>query len=45
MSTSTHLNVLSLGSYRMLLGMDCLYLRRTKVDYYDKYIECLDDNG
>ena len=29
----------------MLLGMDWLYLHRTKVDCYDKAIECLDDNG
>ena len=25
--------------------MDCLYLHRTKVDCYDKAIECVDDNG
>ena len=25
--------------------MDWLYLHRTKVDFYDKAIECLDDNG
>ena len=29
----------------MLLGMDWLYLHRTKVDCYDKSINCLDDNG
>ena len=29
----------------MLLGMDWLYLHGTKVDYYDKAIECVDDNG
>lgn len=29
----------------MLLGMDWLYLHRTKVDCYDNAIECLDDNG
>jgi len=29
----------------MLLGMDWLYLHRTKVDCYDKAIECLDENG
>lgn len=44
MSTATHLNVLPLGSYNMLLGMDWLYLHRTKVDCYDKEIECVDDN-
>jgi len=45
MPTATHLNVLPLGSYNMLLGMDWLYLHRTKVDCYDKSIECVDDNG
>lgn len=29
----------------MLLDMDWLYLHRTKVDCYDKSIECLDDKG
>ena len=29
----------------MLLGMDWLYLHMTKVDFYDKVIDCLDDNG
>lgn len=45
MPISVHLNVLLLGSYNMILGMDWLYLHRTKVDFYDKTIECLDDNG
>ena len=45
MPTSSHLNVLPLGLYIMILGMDWLYLHRTKVDCYDKAIECLDDNG
>jgi len=31
MPTATHLNVLPLGSYSMLLGMDWLYIHRTKV--------------
>ena len=45
MATAKNLNVLPLGSYNMLLGMDWLYLHRTKVDFYDKAIECVDDNG
>ena len=45
MPTIAHLNVLPLGSYSMLLGMDWLYLQRTKVDCYEKDIEFLDDNG
>ena len=43
MPTATNFNVLPMGSYNMLLGMDWLYLRRTKVICYD--IECVDDNG
>ena len=45
MPTSEHLNVLLLGSYSMILGMDWLYLHMTKVDYYDKAIKFLDENG
>jgi len=45
MPIAAHLNVLSLGSNNMLLGMDWLYLHRTKVDFYNKAIECVDDNG
>jgi len=41
----TYLNVLPLGSYNMILGMGWLYLHRTKVYFYDKAIEHLDDNG
>ena len=36
--TTTHLNVLPLGSYSILLGMDLLYLHRAKVDCYEKAI-------
>ena len=43
-STLAHMNALPLGSYNILLGMDWLYLHRTKVNCYDKSIECLDDN-
>ena len=45
MTTMTYLNVLPLGSYNVLLGMDCLYLHKNKIDCYDKAIECVDDNG
>lgn len=45
MPTATHFNVLPLASYNMLLGMDWLYLHRTKVDCYEKAIECVYDNG
>ena len=29
----------------MILGMDWLYIHKTKLDFYDKAIECLDENG
>ena len=45
MYTSTHLNVLPLGLYSMILGMDQIYIHRTKMDCYNKAIECLDNNG
>jgi len=45
MPKTTHLNVFPHGSYTMFLGMDWLYLHRTKVDCNDKVIECLNDNG
>ena len=44
MPTLAHLDVLPLGSYNILLGMDWLHLHRTKVDCYEKSIEHLDDN-
>lgn len=45
MPTTIQLNILPLGSYNMLFCMDLLYLCRTKVYFYEKYIKCLDDNG
>lgn len=45
MPTTSHLNILPLGSYIIFLGMAWFYLHRTKVDCYDKAIECLDENG
>ena len=45
MSTVAHLNIFPLGSYNMPLGMDWIHLHRTKVECYDKAIECLVDNG
>ena len=42
--TSTHINVLPLVSYNMILGMDWLSTHRTKVDFYEKAIEFPDDD-
>lgn len=45
MPMSAHLNVIPFHSYDMLLGMDWLFIHKTKVDLYEKAIECLDDDG
>ena len=45
MPTRTHLNVLPLGAYKILLGMDLMFIHMTKVDYYAKAIEFIDDDG
>ncbi len=45
MPTIAHLNVISLGLYIMLLGIDWIYLHITKVDCFDKAIESVDDCG
>jgi len=39
MPTTSHLNVLPLGSYSMLLGMDWLYIHKTEVYSHEKSIE------
>ena len=39
------MNVVPLGSYNILLGMDWLYLHRNMVDFYDQAIECVDEDG
>lgn len=43
MLTSPHLNVLPLGLYSILLGMDWLFIHEIKVECYDREIEFLDD--
>ena len=45
MPTSTHINVLPLGSYSMLLGINWMFILKNKVYCYDKATECLDDDG
>lgn len=39
------MNVLPLGSYIILLGVDWLYLHKTKVECYEKSIDYLNDSG
>ena len=43
--TCVDLNVLPLGSYDVLIGMDWLEANRVKLDCYNKAFECLDEEG
>ena len=41
--TCVDLNVLPLGSYDVLIGMDWLEAHRVKLDCYNKTFECMDE--
>ena len=43
--TCVDLNVLPLGSYDVLIGMDWLEAHRVKLDCYNKNFECIDGEG
>ena len=43
--TYVDLNVLPLGSYDILIGMDWLKVHRVKLDCYNKNFECMDEEG
>ena len=43
--TYANLNVLPLGSYDILIGMDWLEMHRVKLDCYNKTFECMDEEG
>jgi hypothetical protein len=43
LSTQTTLNLLSLGSYDILLGMDWLAVHKNKLYCYNKMLECEDE--
>ena len=43
--TCANLNVLPLGSYDVLIGMDWLEAHRAKLICYNKTFECLDEKG
>ena len=43
--TFVDLNVLPLGSYDVLIGMDWLEAHRVKLDCYNKTFECMDEEG
>ena len=44
-ATCVYLNVLPLGSYDVLIGMDWLEAHRVKLDYYNRTFECMDEKG
>ena len=43
--TCVDLNVLPLGSYDVLIGMDWLEDHRVNIDCYHKTFECMDEEG
>jgi len=43
--TQATLNILPLGSYDLLIGMDWLVSYKTKLDYYHKTLECVNEGG
>ena len=43
--TCVDLNVLPLGSYDVLIGMDWLEGHRVKLDCYNKTFECMNEKG
>ena len=43
--TCVDMNVLPLGSYDVLIGMDWLEAQRVKLDCYNKTFECTDEEG
>ena len=43
--TCVDLNVLTLGSYDVFIGIDWLEAHRVKLDCYNRTFECLDEEG
>ena len=44
-STYENLNILPLGSYDVLIGMEWLEVHRFKLDYCNKTFECVNEEG
>ena len=40
-----NLNIFSLGSYDVLIGMDWLEEHKVKLDCYNKIFKCIDEDG
>ena len=45
LSTKEDLNILPLGSYDYLIGMDWLYQHHVFLDYHNKEFTCLNEEG
>jgi hypothetical protein len=45
LSTRVYLNIIPLGSYECLIGMDWLDQHHAILDYYNKEFNCLDEIG
>ena len=45
LSICANLNILPLGSYDILIGMDWLEAHRVKLNWYKKSFECMDEEG
>jgi hypothetical protein len=45
LKTKAYLNILNLGSYEYLIGMDWLEQHHTLLDYHNKPFTCLDEEG
>ena len=43
--TYANLNIMPLGSYDILIGMDLLEAHKVKLDCYNKTFECMDEEG
>ena len=43
--THVIVNILTLGSYDLLIGMDWLEEHKVVLNYFDKTFTCTDDNG
>ena len=43
--TCVYMNVLPLGSYDVLIGMDCLEAHKVNLDCYNNTFECMDEEG
>jgi hypothetical protein len=45
LNTKVDVNIMPLGSYDYIIGMDWLEKHHVVIDYYNKNIKCLDEGG